>query len=107
MTRFVVEVKLNGLSWVRRALVVGSGKSRAGALIIPKNHLAVPILDLDHRLDKLNIDVPAHSKLSSETVCILDEDDEFIMTDKGTVKRLETEAKYHDEIERISKELRL
>ena len=91
-----VEHKLKSLSGVRDAMVVGSDRHQAALLVIPNGHL-----DVGPLLDDLNTNAPKHLQIVSELVKILPEDSTFVLSDKGSIKRAKSIAKYEGEIEAL------
>ena len=77
-------------------MVVGSDRHQAALLVIPNGHL-----DVGPLLDDLNTNAPKHSQIVSELVKILPEDSTFVLSDKGSIKRAKSIAKYEVEIEAL------
>ena len=85
---------------VKQALVVGTGFSSPGVLIIPTSD-TVKVNDLAPLVHDINQSVPEWSRLRMPNVRLLSPETVFDLSSKGMAKRKATEEKFRDVIESI------
>ena len=83
---------------ITQILIVGAARPCTAAIILPRDD-KVSIDNLQSYIDDLNKNLASQSRLQGHMVKILEMNDSFVMSPKGTVFRKRTEEKFRDIIE--------
>ncbi|KAK0649915.1 hypothetical protein B0T16DRAFT_410881 [Cercophora newfieldiana] len=102
------EKGLEGHSWIKGALMVGSGRFQAGLFIEPRSEKEGGAVNTDAFLqhvwpciERANATYPAHAQVWRSMITLTPPDKPFVRTAKGSVMRKATYQAYEKEIDEL------
>ncbi|KAF2965609.1 hypothetical protein GQX73_g7969 [Xylaria multiplex] len=95
------ELRIQGDSSIKGALVIGNGRSQPALLLEPKSSEQPSLEDLWPLIEKSNTLVPGQGRIHRGMIILGCPDKPFARTGKGTIIRRLTEDAYRSEIEKL------